>query len=105
MEYVKIQNNKIIGHFCGGKLPKKEKGITVLEVPSSFAGLVGDDLNLYHDTKLWKRKTLKEQIDEGIIEIPKGKKLSQNEQYFEDKTDEEKILDGRMQNIPELYLI
>ncbi len=99
MEYIEIQNNKIIGHYCGDFPVKKGDGITRIEI-DDFKANIGDDISIYVNLIKGIKKPLKQLIEEGLEKIPEGKKLSADGSKFEDMTDAEKVQAGLLKLEP-----
>lgn|SRR5574344_275770 len=61
MEYIKIDNNKIItGIYCGDTLPEG-----AIEVSYEFSGTVGDSVDYYNDD--WTKKSYEELYKNNLI--------------------------------------
>ena len=93
MEYVErleIKDNIILKHVIGAKPKVEKEGITYIYA-SNIQANIGDDVRMYEDVILGKKKSLKKLIDENLIQPPEGKKLNTDGTAFEDLTESEKI--------------
>lgn len=96
MEYVErieVEKNIITNHVIGEK-PMKEKEDVTYIYGSNIQANVGDDVRMYEDVIIGKKKSLKKLIDENLIEIPEGKKLNTDGTDFEDMSEAEKVEAG-----------
>lgn len=87
MEYITIKDGKISGHFNGDTLP--EGAIKV----ANFAGFEGEPVTFYNQ-KTWERYTEKELILKGLVEVPKGYRITKDKKDLEEISDEEKVAQG-----------
>ncbi len=78
MEYVVINSGKIKSHLCSQGKPTMNllPGETLQEVNGDvFNGVVGEDIRIFDTLKGWQRKRNSQLYKEGLLEVPKGKKL------------------------------
>ncbi|UTC66021.1 MULTISPECIES: hypothetical protein [unclassified Treponema] len=96
MEYferIEIENNIITNHVIGEK-PKQEKEGVAYIYASNIKANIGDDVRMYEDLILGKKKRLKKLVEENLIQIPEGKKLNKDGTDFEDMSEAEKVEAG-----------
>lgn len=96
MEYferIEIENNIIINHIIGEKPKKEKEGITYIYA-SNIQANIGDDVRMYEDVILGKKKSLKKLVEENLIQPSEGKKLNEAGTDFEDLTEAEKVEAG-----------
>lgn len=96
VERIEIENNIITKHIIGKK-PKTEKdGITYIYGKNIQAN-IGDDIRMYSDIQAGTKKPLTQLVKEGLVAVPKGKKLNEAGTDFEDMTEAEKVTAGLIQ--------
>ena len=103
MEYVErieVENNIIINHIIGEKPKKEKEGITYIYA-SNIQANIGDDVRMYEDVILGKKKSLKKLVEENLIQPPEGKKLNEDGSAFEDMSEAEKVEAGIIQLKPD----
>lgn len=93
LERIEIENNIIINHIIGEKPKKEKEGITYIYA-SNIQANIGDDVRMYEDLIIGKKKSLKKLVEENLIQPPEGKKLNKDGTYFEDMTEAEKVEAG-----------
>lgn len=96
MEYVErieIENNIITNHVIGEKPKQEKKGVAYIYA-SNIKANIGDDVRMYEDLILGKKKRLKKLVEENLIQIPEGKKLNKDGTDFEDMSEAEKVEAG-----------
>lgn len=99
-ERIEIENNIIINHIIGEKPKKEKEGITYIYA-SNIQANIGDDVRMYEDVILGKKKSLKKLVEENLIQPPEGKKLNEDGTDFEDLTEAEKVEAGIIQLKPD----
>ena len=93
VERIEIENNIITNHIIGEK-PKKEKEGIIYIYGSNIQANIGDDVRMYEDVILGKKKSLKKLVEENLIQPPEGKKLNKAGTDFEDMSEAEKVEAG-----------
>lgn len=93
MEYIEIKDNIIIGHYCGAMPKEKDPRIEYLTIETSEVN-IGDDVRIYEDILVGKKKSLKTLVEENLIQIPEGKKINKDGTDFEEMTEAEKVEAG-----------
>ena len=100
VERIEIENNIITKHVIGEK-PKVEKdGITYL-YGKNIQACIGDDVRLYRDVLTGIKKPLTQLVNEGLIPVPEGMRLSESGADFIDMTEAEKVAAGLIQLKPD----
>ena len=100
MEYIEIKNNIIIGHYCGD-MPKQKDPAIEYRIIENCAANIGDDARIYSDVAKGIKKPLKQLVEEGLVLVPKGKKLNEIGTDFVDMTEAEKVAAGLIQLKPD----
>ena len=93
MEYLEIKNNVVIGHYCG-QLPEQTNPEIQYKAVTGCAVNIGDDIRLYENIETGIKKPLAQLIKEGLVAIPRDKKLNSTGTDFVDLTDAEKVSTG-----------
>ena len=96
MEYferIEIENNIITNHIIGEKPKQEKEGVTYIYA-SNIQANIGDDVRVYEDLIIGKKKSLKKLVEENLIQPPEGKKLNEAGTDFEDLTEAEKVKAG-----------
>lgn len=93
MEYLEIKNNVVIGHYCG-ELPEQTNPEIQYKAVTGCAVNIGDDIRLYENIETGIKKPLAQLIKEGLVAIPRDKKLNSTGTDFVDLTDAEKVSAG-----------
>ena len=96
MEYIEIKSNIITGHYCGA-IPEKDNPAIEYRIVENCAANIGDDVRLYTDLQTGIKKPLAQLVKEGLVPVPKGKKLNEAGTDFVDMTDAEKVSAGLIQ--------
>ena len=96
MEYIEIKSNIITGHYCGA-IPEKHDPAIEYRIVENCAANIGDDVRLYTDLQTGIKKPLAQLVKEGLVPVPKGKKLNEAGTDFVDMTDAEKVSAGLIQ--------
>ena len=100
MEYIEIQDNIIIGHYCGD-MPKQKDPAIEYRIIENCAANIGDDVRIYSDIAKGIKKPLKQLLAENLITVPKGKKLNEAGTDFVDMSEAEKVAAGLIQLKPD----
>ena len=100
MEYIEIQDNIIIGHYCGD-MPKQKDPAIEYRIIENCAANIGDDVRIYSDIAKGIKKPLKQLLAENLITVPEGKKLNEAGTYFADMSEAEKVAAGIIQLKPD----
>ena len=100
MEYIEVKDHIITGHYCG-PLPEKKNSAIDYRIIEQCAANIGDDIRIYSDIAAGTKKPLKQLLDEKLITIPEGKKLSEAGTDFVDMTEAEKVAAGLIQLKPD----
>lgn len=83
MEYIIVDNDIIIEHYCGDTLPSN-----AIAVPNGFKGYIGANIkSLLPDMSGFK--PLSQQVAENILAIPEGYKINSDDNAFIQLTQEE----------------
>ena len=93
MEYLEIQNNIVIGHYCGDVPQRKKAGVEYIPVTDCSVN-IGDDVRMYESIESGVKKPLAQLVKDGVITIPHEKKLNTAGTDFVDLTDAEKVSTG-----------
>jgi len=103
MNYKAIKNNKIVTEINSTEtiLMLKEIYPDFDDILSANHGKIGDDIREY--TEQGEKRPLHELTDEGIIQIPAGKKIQDN--IFVDMTLEEKVENGLLPLHPDEHIV
>ena len=96
VERLEIKDNIILRRVIGAKPKVEKEGITYIYAPNIQAN-IGDDVRMYEDLITGKKKSLKQLVDENLIQLPEGKKLNEAGTDFEDMTEAEKVAAGLIQ--------
>ena len=96
MEYIEIQNNIIIGHYCGD-MPEEKNPTIEYRIIENCAASIGDDVRIYTDLQAGTKKPLTQLVEEGFVSVPEGKKLNDAGTDFVDMTEAEKVVAGLIQ--------
>ena len=96
MEYIEIKSNIITGHYCGA-IPEKDNPAIEYRIVENCAANIGDDIRLYTDLQTGIKKPLAQLVKEGLVPVPKGKKLNEAGTDFVDMTEAEKVAAGLIQ--------
>ena len=100
MEYIEIQDNIIIGHYCGD-MPKQKDPAIEYRIIENCAANIGDDVRIYSDVAKGLKKPLKQLVAENLITVPKGKRLNETGTDFADMSEAEKVAAGIIQLKPD----
>lgn len=92
MEYIEIENNIITGHYCDSELPNNGKQKIVIE--KDFLANIGDDIRFFTDIQNGIKKPLEQLVNEKLVTIPEGKKISDDKTAFIDMSNAEKVQAG-----------
>ena len=96
MEYIEIQNNIIIGHYCGD-MPEEKNPTIEYRIIENCAANIGDDIRMYSDIQAGTKKPLMQLVKEGLVPVPEGKKLNETGTDFVDMSEAEKVTAGLIQ--------
>ena len=100
MEYIEIQDNIIIGHYCGAMPDEKDPAIEY-RIIENCAANIGDDVRIYSDVAKGIKKPFKQLVEEGLVLVPEGKKLNEAGTDFVDMSEAEKVAAGIIQLKPD----
>ncbi len=96
VERLEIKDNIILRRVIGAKPKVEKEGITYIYAPNIQAN-IGDDVRMYEDLITGKKKSLKQLVEENLIQPPEGKKLNEAGTDFIDMTEAEKVSAGLIQ--------
>ena len=96
VERLEIKENIILRRVIGAKPKVEKEGITYIYAPNIQAN-IGDDVRMYEDLITGKKKSLKQLVEENLIQLPEGKKLNEAGTDFEDMSEAEKVAAGLIQ--------
>lgn len=96
VERLEIKDNIILRRVIGAKPKVEKEGITYIYAPNIQAN-IGDDVRMYEDLITGKKKSLKQLVEENLIQLPEGKKLNAAGTDFEDMSEAEKVAAGLIQ--------
>ena len=96
VERLEIKDNIILRRVIGAKPKVEKEGITYIYAPNIQAN-IGDDVRMYEDLITGKKKSLKQLVEENLIQLPEGKKLNEAGTDFEDMSEAEKVAAGLIQ--------
>ena len=96
VERLEVKDNIIINRVIGAKPKREKEGITYI-YGSNFQADIGDDVRMYEDLITGKKKSLKQLVEENLIQLPEEKKLNKAGTDFEDMTEAEKVAAGLIQ--------
>ncbi len=98
MEYIKIENDIVKGHYMGNMPTEQTEGVEYRPV-KGYAG--GRGVNLGMLDEHLRLKPMEILVKEGWVKIPKGKKYDSDKGYFVDLNDREKVETGIRELKPE----
>lgn len=96
VERLEIKDNIILRRVIGEKPKVEKEGITYIYAPNIQAN-IGDDVRMYEDLITGKKKSLKQLVEENLIQLPEGEKLNEAGTDFEDMAEAEKVAAGLIQ--------
>ena len=96
VERLEIKDNIILRRVIGAKPKVEKEGITYIYAPNIQAN-IGDDVRMYEDLITGKKKSLKQLVEENLIQLLEGKKLNEAGTDFVDMTEAEKVAAGLIQ--------